>query len=423
MNSFFFLKKLFKGVFFLFSITVVIYLLNLYFANYSDYIYEYNVVFGYSIYIIFFIGFILSFLFNKSRTFFILLLIFLIQIISNDLLNNILSEWITFPVKYFVFIPRDIVILLMSFNLIIFSFYRERGIFTIWGLKRFLFVLLQTYGCYLLISNDLWYKRFMEYLDINFITFKLPVDKFSDFFILLILVTFIVLLIRLKKVEKYALLFILINLIIPVLFLDVKEEVHMLLFSSLSAIVLIFNIIKNFYSMAYIDELTGLPSRRALSEELNKLGSNYSVAMLDIDFFKKFNDKYGHDTGDQALKMVSALIKKTRGGAKAFRYGGEEFTLIFSGKSVKEVYPYLEKLVKLIANRPFVIRGRNRPKRKSKKKLKSRLLSGSKKEVKVTVSIGVAEKGDKHNSPDEVIKDADKALYKAKKTGRNRVCI
>ena len=96
--------------------------------------------------------------------------------------------------------------------------------------------------------------------------------------------------------------------------------------------------------MAYLDELTGVPSRRALREDLMKLGNKYVIAMIDIDFFKKFNDKYGHDVGDDVLKLVASNLVKVTGGGKAFRYGGEEFTILFPSKSINDVMPHLESL-------------------------------------------------------------------------------
>jgi len=91
-------------------------------------------------------------------------------------------------------------------------------------------------------------------------------------------------------------------------------------------------IIKDSYSKAYLDDLTGLPGRRALNENLARLEGNYSIAMVDIDFFKQFNDTYGHNVGDEVLKFISVIIKNVSGGGKAFRYAGEEFTILFPGQ-------------------------------------------------------------------------------------------
>jgi diguanylate cyclase (GGDEF)-like protein len=141
--------------------------------------------------------------------------------------------------------------------------------------------------------------------------------------------------------------------------------------------------------------------------------------MVDIDHFKKFNDTYGHGTGDQVLKMVASKLRGMSGGAKTFRYGGEEFTAIFSGKSAEEAIPYLEQYRKSIESSPFVVRSRMRRRSTLKNRGKSKL-SGLKR-VKVTVSIGVAEPDKDLTNPEKVLKAADKTLYKAKKAGRNQV--
>ena len=103
------------------------------------------------------------------------------------------------------------------------------------------------------------------------------------------------------------------------------------LLSSL-AMIYLFTILIDSYFLAYRDELTGLASRRALYNLVLSLGRKYSVAMLDIDHFKKFNDTYGHDVGDQVLRLVAAKMARVSGGGKVFRYGGEEFTIVFPRK-------------------------------------------------------------------------------------------
>jgi len=170
------------------------------------------------------------------------------------------------------------------------------------------------------------------------------------------------------------------------------------------------------YRMAYLDELTNLPGRRALNETLNKLGSSYSLAMLDVDHFKKFNDTYGHDAGDDVLRLLCNRLKGVTGGGKPFRFGGEEFTVVFPGKTVSEVEPHLEKLRESVANKKFMLRKEERRTTGKKKKAKT-----NNREVTVTISIGYAERSEAANTPDKVLKLADKALYKAKGKGRN--CI
>ena len=163
--------------------------------------------------------------------------------------------------------------------------------------------------------------------------------------------------------------------------------------------------------MAYIDELTGIPARRALREMLMKLGNKYVIAMLDIDFFKKFNDTYGHDVGDEVLKLVASNLANVSGGGRAFRYGGEEFTIVFPGKTIAEVIPHLEKLREQVSKAGYT----KKPTKNSKAKKRST------KQIFVTISIGVSERNTQNKSSSEVMKASDNALYRAKKKGRNCV--
>ncbi|HWT77104.1 MAG TPA: GGDEF domain-containing protein [Mobilitalea sp.] len=187
--------------------------------------------------------------------------------------------------------------------------------------------------------------------------------------------------------------------------------------------ILIVSILKDTYVMAFYDELTGIPSRRALNQDLLKLGMKYSIAMLDIDHFKKFNDTYGHDTGDEVLKFIASMIKDVKGGGKAYRYGGEEFTLLFPGKNMNDVIAPLEELREAIAQREFVIRKKRRAKSTNRKKANSKgrntRSNTDMKKLHIYVSIGVAQKDDNNKTPAYVIKAADSALYRAKKKGRN----
>ncbi|MDH5649932.1 MAG: GGDEF domain-containing protein, partial [Gammaproteobacteria bacterium] len=110
-----------------------------------------------------------------------------------------------------------------------------------------------------------------------------------------------------------------------------------ILYSGIASLLLLVAVVQDSYILAYHDELTGLPGRRALNEQMMRLGNKYVLAMVDVDHFKQFNDKYGHDTGDQVLRFVAAKMEAVRGGGKAYRYGGEEFTILFSGKDVPDV--------------------------------------------------------------------------------------
>ena len=184
-----------------------------------------------------------------------------------------------------------------------------------------------------------------------------------------------------------------------------------------AGLVLVVAVIEASYLMAYRDGLTELPGRRALNEALPRLSGQFTVAMVDVDHFKRFNDTYGHDAGDHVLRLVAARLAQATGGGTAYRYGGEEFALVFPGKGQDECLPYLEDLRETVETSRFTMRRRFRPRIKPKadKGRKSRQA------IIITVSIGVAERNHRHGTPDQVVQAADKALYRAKEAGRNRV--
>lgn len=176
-----------------------------------------------------------------------------------------------------------------------------------------------------------------------------------------------------------------------------------------------YALVQESWSMAYLDELTGLQSRRALEEQLRQLSGRYVIAMLDVDHFKQFNDRYGHDVGDQVLRFVASRLQRQSITGKPYRYGGEEFCLVYGGRGLAEVHGELEQLRSDIESCHFDLRQRER-----------RSLEGSAQDtgtgmLSVTVSIGAAECGTEHSEPWGVLKDADQALYAAKHAGRNRV--
>jgi GGDEF domain-containing protein len=205
-----------------------------------------------------------------------------------------------------------------------------------------------------------------------------------------------------------------------------------------AAVILAVAVIQNGYRVAFHDELTGLPGRRALRALEATLGDHYVVAMLDVDHFKKFNDTYGHDIGDQVLCRVASIVGKVGGGGHPFRYGGEEFTAVFPGRSLEEALPHLEAVCHAMATTPFEIRGPDRPVAKpdeTKPPAKSgnrkakppapaahaAVAPGERKLVTITISIGAAARTPETPTPETVMKAADLALYRAKEKGRNQV--
>lgn len=184
--------------------------------------------------------------------------------------------------------------------------------------------------------------------------------------------------------------------------------------------VLALAVLVDTYQMAFRDELTGLPGRRALNETLKAIGRRYTIAMIDVDRFKDVNDAHGHQVGDEVLRMVASRLARVGGGGRVFRYGGEEFTVVFSGKDPSDARPHLEALRVAIEGYRLAIRAPNRSARQAAGQHR-RGGTLSAKTVSVTVSIGVAAHESRNESPEAVIAAADEALYRAKQEGRNRV--
>jgi diguanylate cyclase (GGDEF)-like protein len=181
------------------------------------------------------------------------------------------------------------------------------------------------------------------------------------------------------------------------------------------------------------DELTKLFNRRFFDERVayeferaQRYHSPVSLLVADIDHFKQFNDRHGHDVGDQVLRLVAGRLAEVGGGGTAYRYGGEEFSVIFPGLRAKEAEPVLEALREAIESYRMAMRGEDRPKKTdegAKRRGKNVEMSsgGGDAALAVTVSIGLASPGKRRPSPRNVLQAADEALYAAKQGGRNRV--
>lgn len=149
------------------------------------------------------------------------------------------------------------------------------------------------------------------------------------------------------------------------------------------------------------------------------------MAMIEVDHFKKFNDTHGHATGDQVLPLVAARLAMVEGGGTAYRYGGEEFAVLFPGRSIDEAFVALEELRESVSGYRMRVRSEARP-RDSEAGSQQRNDGdgdgdgGEYKVLSVTVSIGVAEREPGLNAA-QALRVADQALYRAKQAGRNRV--
>lgn len=292
--------------------------------------------------------------------------------------------------------------LLFPIHLLIFLVLKERGLFSFWGILKIAFFVVEI-GIVLFL---IYYPKELIQSYFNIKLFAANFYPLKDLSVAIgIFVLFVMsALVLFGRYLMYSTTFLslLITFYLSLYFLKTPHATEVSLLSF--AIIIFILLIRESYRLAFYDELTALPGRRALVEDMAKLGRKYSLAMCDIDFFKKFNDTYGHDTGDEVLKMVASKFLEVSGGGKAYRYGGEEFVILFPSKESDESFVHVDALRKSIATTPFSVRNKK----------------GTKK-IFINVSAGIAQNSQKDKDPFAVMKRADDALYKAKKAGRNQV--
>jgi len=304
--------------------------------------------------------------------------------------------------------------LLLPLNLVAIAFIKERGTISRTGRRRLAIGAVQVIAIGVLCLP--WMARVAAYLDRPFMPLiftqwsHLSQATLASF--LLSFLAIMITLVRGYRAVESGLFWALISSFAACR-LEVGNHFSGIFFAT-GGLALIVAVIETSYSMAYLDELTQLPSRRSLNEAMMKLPETFTIAMFDVDHFKNFNDSYGHESGDHALRMVASKLARIAGGGKAYRYGGEEFAVVFPGKPAEDVFVYLDRMRKIVEQSSFTVRGKERRGKKGKPRLK-----GGKIETSVTVSIGVASTNGDALTPTEVMRLADQGLYRAKAKGRN----
>ncbi len=351
----------------------------------------------YSPYVLASLGIFISFWLNRIQpAFFLLTLVFL------NLAINYFFGLEDLGLTYQVLYP--VLSILLSLNLLIWLFVPEKGFYS----KYYVASLLSLFVVQMLFV--FWYIETLPSYMIDFLSVAVKVEVVNLPMIPLVIgvLTWMFLVIKNAmshhiKVLDTTVIFVLLLMLFGLNSLELYGFLAWV--SAISALIIILSMVFDSHHLAYIDELTKLKGRRALFESFSGLGRQYTIAMMDIDHFKKFNDSYGHDIGDSVLAIVAKKLSLIREGS-VFRYGGEEFTLLFKGKTPQEIKLYIEEVREAIANHNLMFETK-----------------GKSIKAKLTVSFGVAEKTPEHSKPEDVMKLADKALYQAKSAGRNCTVI
>lgn len=340
---------------------------------------------------------VLAVLFNKSKLFFTLALVLTALLV----LHTRQTENRFFDLLFFC------TGLLVPLNTLLLANTQERGILSMAG--KFKMIGLAFQGAlviYCLLFQETWlsalkaYRFFPQAVQRNLV----PDDLVAIIFILCLVI--FILRDFFKRDSNQSVQFFSLAMLFMA-FLKPNDVLWYSLFLSGCGLYYLLTLIKKSYTMAYLDDLTGIPGRRALNEDLQKLSGVFTLAMVDIDHFKQFNDKHGHDIGDEALRHVARSIKRALRGGRVYRFGGEEFTIIYPGKDTAHALINLEEVRRRIETEPLI------------STTASGKSSGGKK-LPLTISLGFAESS-VDSRPSEVLKLSDQALYRAKEKGRNQV--
>jgi GGDEF domain-containing protein len=278
----------------------------------------------YAVYLTFSLGLFLSFHFSRSRVFFVLLLLLAFCWNSDMLARD--GEAAAAILRL-----DSIFCFLLPINLTLFCLMREKGIFTVAGRKRFVFLVLQAFALVVLAktaqadssaATAAWLQKAAAGCrDLP----RLTLPLMGGCGLVIAVTTYV----RHSIIDSA---FLGVLAALAIVFTHPPTGDIPAVFLIGSGLILLVSILQDSHNMAYRDDLTGVLSRRAFNEHLNGLGRRYVIAMLDLDHFKQVNDSYGHDVGDQVLRMAGAKLRSVGKGARVYRYGGGGICHCLSGE-------------------------------------------------------------------------------------------
>ena len=197
-----------------------------------------------------------------------------------------------------------------------------------------------------------------------------------------------------------------------------SESAESTVYLTMAGLILFVNVMEKLYSFSSRDDVTGLPTRRALRREIKRAGDSYALAFVGVDHYDDLYDRHGRETSDRVVKRVAMHLGKTSVTGPVFRYDNEQFVIVYSGRGREEVLGDLEMLRADIEDFRFALR----PKAHANGKSDAQKYPAVR--WSLTVSVGVAERGDKKGLAARyasIAREARGALHRGQKAGGNIV--
>ena len=307
--------------------------------------------------------------------------------------------------------------LLLPLNLYVITLMEKRGIIARQSILFLGWIILQGLGvAFIYRYQNLELGTFLDHSYEWPLLEHFPLSQLAFFCFGVVFLYFLVCYIRVSKAIERAFIWALISTF-SALVVNRIGLVSSIYFTT-AGLIFVISVIENIYVEGFQDELTELPSRKVLGRTLSRLGTGYTVAMIEIDNFKRLKDNHGRRMSRQALRMIGSKLLSVTGGGMPFRYGGEVFIVVFPGMFLQDTLSPMEKSRLAIKESGVILHSRKRPRKKSKRLKGKEIISYR---IPVTVSIGIAERSDLDIGPQKVIKAAEEALNLAKREGRDQM--
>jgi len=350
-----------------------------------------------------------------SRRIWLMLVILVLAIADRVLLHFATNTAVTMEGERLIY---HAISFLLPFNLCVFAFMKRRGDMTwqsIWFLGA---ILLQGCGvAFIYQYKSLGFGAFLEYSSIKWALLEhIPLSQLALFAFAIAFVYYLFLYIRTRGVIEHAFCWALISIFYALAFSRIGP-VSSIYFST-AGLIFVISVFENIYLERFQDELTELPTGKSMHASLSQVDTGYTVAMIEVDNFKRLRDNHGRRVSRQVLRSIGSKITSVTGGGKPFHYGGEVFAVVFPGMFLQDTLPHMEELRQLIKKSGPILRDEKSLRRKPKKLNRVEMLANK---IPVTVSIGVAERSDTDMPSQQAILKAEEALNIAKNEGHDQM--